>query len=175
MDQLKMIRDDSPVVMPDTPPGYYMRAYQQGDEEDCCRCCINGALGVNEISVSQFERIMVEDECVDTSNIYFLCHESGGVVGTVTYQYGKESGEGYIHMVAIAPDHIGKGLALYMNLYVIDKILKADNKTVVLTTDDCRLPAIKTYLKCGFTPCVSKGDIEMEERWNEVFEKLKER
>ena len=165
-----MIRDASPVTLPDAPEGYYMRAYKKGDEEDWCKCCINGELGVTEISVSQFERIMLADKRVDTRNIYFLFHESGIVAGTVTYQFGMQPMEGYIHMVGITPEHRGKGLALYMNLFVVDIMIKAGVKSILLTTDDWRLPAIRTYMKCGFVPCIT--DSAMEKRWDEVRQKL---
>ena len=43
-------------------------------------------------------------------------------------------------------------------------------KTAHLTTDDWRLPAIKTYLNVGFKPDVS--DDEFKARWEKVFEQI---
>jgi mycothiol synthase len=168
MEQLRMIRGDAPVVLPAIPAGYHMRAFAEGDEEDWCRCCIDGALGVSEISTAQFERSMKADSRVDTRNIDLMYGERG-VAGTATYQFGHVPGEAYLHMVAIAREHRGKGLSRCLTLYVIDKILRAGNDTIILTTDDWRLAAIKTYINCGFAPCIT--DKVSKDRWGAVLGK----
>ena len=169
MSQLKMERDDTPVTLVDPPQGYYLRPFVPGDEEAWCRCCIGGELGVNEASVDEFTRVMASDERVDTGNIFFIVSETGGLAGTATYQYGRVPSEGYVHMVSVAASHRGKGLARPLVLYTVDRILREGNKSIVLTTDDWRLPAIKTYLNCGFTPCVTD---ETAARWLAVLAKL---
>ena len=40
-------------------------------------------------------------------------------------------------------------------------------QTAYLTTDDWRIPAIKSYLRIGFTPDISTEDFKA--RWDEIF------
>ena len=169
-EQLRMVRDNSPVYLPDAPEGYFMRSFEKGDEEDWCRCCIDGDLGITEISVPQFERFMLEDDAVAPQNIYFLVHKTGEVAGTATHMFGKQPGEAIVHMVGITGKHQGKGLARYLNLYVIDKMIAGGVRSISLKTDDWRLPAIKTYLNCGFLPLITEPS--MLQRWHDVAEKL---
>ena len=42
-------------------------------------------------------------------------------------------------------------------------------KTARLRTDDWRIPAIKTYLKAGFTPDIT-SEPDYKERWEKIFE-----
>ena len=170
MEQLKMTRDNTPVALPEAPEGYYIRPFEKGDEEDWCRCCIDGNLGLKEISAKQFEDYMVKDDRVKLHNIYMLYHKNGDVAGTTTYQYSTVPDEGYIHMVGIASAHLGKKLSYYMTMFVVDKIIKDGKKTIVLTTDDDRLAAIKTYINCGFVP--ANNDPSFDARWNEVYKNL---
>ena len=170
MEQLKMIRDNTPVIVPKTPEGYYIRPFEKGDEEDWCKCLINADLNLKEISVKQFEEYMLKDDTVDLHNIFLMYTNNGDVVGTTTYQYGKEPNEGTIHMVGLASEHRGKKLSYFMTMYVIDKILKDGKDTIDLTTDDFRLPAIKTYLNCGFVPVIDSE--ELQKRWDEIYKNL---
>jgi len=170
MKQLLMKRENGKVGEICLPDGYYMRAYQNGDGPGWCRCCIDGSLGVDEISEAFFARKMLQDKSVNPDNIYFLISPSGEIAGTVTYQYSQEEGAGTIHMVGIQKNYLGKHLSLPMTLYAVKKILDDGNKTVKLTTDDWRLPAIKTYLRAGFKPVYHQPD--MKERWRRVMEQI---
>jgi len=154
-------------IIPEIPDGYYMRSYAPGDEEDWCRCCYDGEMGVREISAGEFTRFMGGDKRVDLSNIYFLVSETDGIVGTVTYQYGHTACEAYIHMVGIDGAHRGRGLSRCMLQYALHKIASDGNAFVRLSTDDWRLPAIKTYLNCGFLPDAPDEDAKM--RWRSVY------
>jgi len=177
MDQLKMKWDVTPIEMPAIPAGYKMRPFgEPGDKAEWCRCCIDGKLGVNGVDEMEFDRIMTADNRVDMCNVYFLVADeknreatkSSCVVGTITYQYGHTPKEAYIHMVGIAPEARGKGLARAMMLYAMHKIYVAGNTHAYLTTDDFRVPAIRAYLATGFEPVIAAGDEEMAKRWEVV-------
>ena len=169
MEQLLMIRNNNPASPINFPEGYYMRPYQPGDGTAWCECCLGGHLGIDEAGEDVFRKKMLEDETVNPSNIFFLISPSGEIAGTVTYQYGKKD-TGTIHMVAIKKEYQGLGLALPMNLYAVDKIVKDGKKGITLTTDDWRLPAIKSYLNAGFEPVYYMDG--MEDRWKKVMEQL---
>ena len=170
MEQLKMIRDDSEVGEIRFPEGYSMRPYKNGDGSGWCRCCIDGSLGVDEISEELFDKMMLHDESVNPQNIFFLISPADEIAGTVTYQYRDEGDSANIHMVAIDKNYLGKRLSLPMLMYAIQKILDDGKTRIFLTTDDWRLPAIKSYLNAGFKPVFHQPD--MEERWGLVMENL---
>jgi hypothetical protein len=46
-------------------------------------------------------------------------------------------------------------------------------ETVLLVTDDHRLPAIRTYLSTGFRPCPHSWDWTHRPRWTNVRRALK--
>ena len=169
MEQLLMMRDDSDVGAITFPEGYYMRPYQPGDGSDWCECCLEGSLGIDEITEDVFKQKMLDDETVKPENIYFLVSPLGEIAGTITYR-NLEKGTGTIHMVGIKKEYQGRGLALPMNLYAVQKILEDGNTKVNLTTDDWRLPAIKSYLNAGFEPVYHYPD--MADRWRRVMGQL---
>jgi mycothiol synthase len=173
MEQLIMSRDDKETDSPQFPDGYYMRSYTAGDGTGWCKCCIDGSLGVEEISESVFENRMLKDKMVNPENIFFLISPSGDIAGTVTYQYTDDEDTGCIHMVAVEKSFQGKGLAVPLNLYAVQKMVYDGRKKFILQTDDWRIPAIKTYLRVGFTPVIKDGDTDMENRWAEVMAKIK--
>ena len=173
MEQLMMSRDDKEVGLIQFPAGYSMRSWQKGDETGWCKCCIDGRLGVEEISERAFEEKMLNDKTVNPNNIFFLISPAGEIAGTVTYQYTNDETTGCIHMVGIKKNHRGKGLAVSLNLYAVQKMIDDGKKRIILTTDDWRIPAIKTYLRAGFTPVIRPDDTDMENRWTAVMTQVK--
>ena len=172
MDQLKMVFDvtKKPISLPVLPDGYYMRTYRAGDGQGWCECCIHGSLGIEETSEEAFASKMLMDDHVSPDNIYFLVAPSGDIAGTTTYQYSDQPSVGIIHMVGMSQRFLGKGLSLPMLLYVMQAIANDDRTYIELTTDDWRLPAIKTYLKAGFEPYLQGQDMEV--RWADVMARI---
>lgn len=70
-------------------------------------------------------------------------------------------------MVAAKPEARGRGIGNLMSLYAVRVLREQGMQTAYLTTDDFRIPAIKTYLKSGFTPDTSTSDFE--ERWRKIL------
>ena len=71
-------------------------------------------------------------------------------------------------MVACKPDFRGMGIGHILNNIAVNVLKTKGMKTAYLTTDDWRLPAIKTYLKAGFTPDLTT-EPDFKERWNKIF------
>lgn len=61
-------------------------------------------------------------------------------------------GSGYLHWVAVDPDHQGKRLGFFVSLAVLHTFITLGCADAVLETQDHRLAAIKTYLALGFLP-----------------------
>ena len=105
----------------------------------------------------------------DANYCFFVLYK-GVPVATITTIFDYEKAHGYVHMVACKEGYRGLNIGNLLANIAEYNLKKAGMKTAHLTTDDWRLPAIKTYLNVGFKPDVS--DDEFKERWEKVFEKI---
>ena len=77
-------------------------------------------------------------------------------------------------MVAALPECRGKGIGHAMLSFALEIMEAAGSTHAVLTTDDFRLPAIKTYLDGGFRPVLYHDpESDMRERWDAVIAALR--
>ena len=72
-------------------------------------------------------------------------------------------GSGYLHWVAVDPDHQGQRLGFFLSLAILHTFETLGCVDAVLETQDHRQAAIKTYLKLGFLP--EYRDEAHRERW----------
>ena len=163
-----MKRGDLPVGPVGLPEGYSVRPYRDGDWAGWCRCLIGGGLGVTEIDKTKFDAIMAADKTVELKNILFLTAPDGRAVGTLTCQYRDDPGERNVHMFGVAEGYRGKGLSAPMLRYALRRMIAEGVRVFYLTTDDWRVPAIKTYLRCGFEPVIIGGDAA--DRWRALLD-----
>ena len=70
-------------------------------------------------------------------------------------------------MVACKPEFRGRRLGHLLNDIALYTLKKEGMETAHLTTDDWRIPAIKTYLKAGFTPDL-ESEPDFRERWDKI-------
>lgn len=106
------------------------------------------------------------------TDITFIEDAAGERVATITTITHKDN-TGYVHMVKAKENQRGKGLGHRMAEYALQVFAERGIEQVILTTDDFRLPAIKTYLDAGFYPVVHGGcDSEINRRWDKVLENL---
>ena len=84
----------------------------------------------------------------------YVIEADGILVGTASYQRQQEPEPeaGWLHYVGVLPEARGFGLGEVLSQRVLTEALSRGNSSVYLTTDDPRLPAIKTYLKLRFEP-----------------------
>ncbi|MBO7345179.1 MAG: GNAT family N-acetyltransferase [Clostridia bacterium] len=112
-----------------------------------------------------YNNCMFRYEHYKPQDTYFFLY-NGQEVATVTVICDPVKKDGYIHMVATKEEARGKGIGNLMSFLAV-KILKERNmQTAYLTTDDFRIPAIKTYLKGGFFPDLSTEDFK--NRWEKI-------
>ena len=75
--------------------------------------------------------------------------------------------------VAAHPDSRGKGIGHAMLSYALEKLEARHCTYSILTTDDFRLSAIKTYLDAGFRPVLRDDpDSDQRARWDAVIATL---
>lgn len=98
----------------------------------------------------------------------FFLVVDGNAAATITVVCNYETKEGLVHMVACKPDYRGRGLGHLLNDLAIRVLKQEGMLTGRLTTDDWRIPAIKSYLRHGFTPDLSTEDFQ--ERWKKIYQ-----
>ena len=101
---------------------------------------------------------------------YFLLVQ-GEPAATLTVICDYEKKQGYIHMVACKPEFRGRGLGRLLNEIAVYTLKEKKMKTAYLTTDDWRIPAIKSYLRAGFFPDL-ETEADFKERWEKIYTNL---
>lgn len=118
-----------------------------------------------------FRKIMEEYPGYDPEGICFI--EKNGVpcaTASVFCDFTKR--HGYVHMVCVAPWARGCGIGTALARLAVNALLECGMETAHLTTDDFRIPAIRTYLEAGFVPQRS-GSEDFPARWDAVLAQLK--
>lgn len=150
------------------PAGYRIRFHQDGDEERLTpvfQQCFDPGWNPDRIL-----KTFVEETVWSPNRMCVLCHGED-VVGTATAWEARERrGHGLLHYLAVLPEHRGKHLGIVLIVRVLELLRDMGYPDVWLTTDDFRLPAIRTYLSTGFEPVYK--DKSHEERWEIVRHKL---
>jgi mycothiol synthase len=151
------------------PKGYALRSYRRGDETHWAR--IISRAFETECAASVFATEIAAKRCFDPKRIFFLTYK-GEPVGTAIAWTRPELGKrsGYVHMVAVVPEHTRKGFGKVLTTAVLGYFRDHQLRSAFLHTDGQRLAAIKTYLELGFEPVIEDEDIRR--RWVEVFRAL---
>ncbi len=99
---------------------------------------------------------------------FFIVECDGIPAATLAVICDYEKKQGYIHMVGCKPEFRGRGIGSNLAYLAVCTLVSSGMETAYLTTDDFRIPAIKSYLKAGFVPEIK--DEEHKQRWEKVFE-----
>ena len=124
------------------------------------------------------------DEDWDAARVAATLNEDQGVKQTLVVDFGgrpigtasarlrpeRFPGSGYLHWIAVDPDHQGQRLGFFLSLAVLHTFETLGCADAVLETQDHRLAAIHTYLTLGFLP--EYRDETHRERWAAITSKL---
>jgi mycothiol synthase len=77
---------------------------------------------------------------------------------------------GELGWVAVIPPHRGLRLSPVVCFEATRRLVAGGYREIYLSTDDWRLPAIRTYLNLGYVPLLCASD--MDERWRLVARNL---
>ena len=167
--QLKMYWiPGTPVREDPLPEGYSFSNYKDASDKIAwAACCRNGLIADEDTDEAAFDgAILSWDEIVPERDVFFLDHE-GEHIGTVT-AFVREEGPGDVHMVGIRTDFRGRGLGKYLNQKAIASLASRGVPYALLTTDEWRKAAVRSYLSAGFLPVeYAEG---MQDRWEAVLE-----
>ena len=179
--QLCMVIDGVGVRgMPDVviPAGYALRTYREGDEVTLAETLrsagfvdwdVARVLGYLEDADRRAGSAVVEQGGAIVAST-FASRMSSGSVSPVTGKSGEPWREGLLDYVATHTDHQGRGLGRATCTAVSRYLVNQGCETVLLFTDDWRLPAIHLYLSLGYRPVMHRSD--MPERWAQVMDEL---
>jgi GNAT superfamily N-acetyltransferase len=79
---------------------------------------------------------------------------------------------GYVHWVGTDPAHARRGLAAALLVELLRHFAEVGREQAVLETQDFRHPAIRSYLRLGFTPVYEVGTADHRARWSAIFQQL---
>jgi GNAT superfamily N-acetyltransferase len=161
---LTMVRDNlEGIPCYRLPPGYSLREYRSGDEDHWRRIHLLAdrySIITPDLFTQEFGR---EDSVLAERQLYLLgCHQE--VIGTATAWYDCDfRGQDYgrVHWVAIVPQYQGRGLSKPLMAAVCCRLRDLGHERAYLRTSSARVPAIRLYLRFGFSPSIEgTGDIE---------------
>lgn len=144
------------------PSGMSLHTHEKG-KEDNWEELIENAFGMHY----SFKK------CIECGGNYkpeyvFYLKKDGIDIATITAVEKEEfPGEGWFRMVGVRKEARGVGAGRIICLAALHSLAERGYKTVVLSTDDDRLPAISLYYKLGFRPIYTHES--HKERWNSVF------
>ncbi|MCX7800650.1 MAG: GNAT family N-acetyltransferase [Fimbriimonadales bacterium] len=172
MSQLMMRRSswDGLPPVPDPPDGCRLREAADPDAEALAEL-IGSAFPEMHWTAERARRDLLEDPNVAAT--FVVEDPRGELLATASAQRIPEhEPDGFLHWVASSPRARGMGLGALVSLAVLLRLRELGFRACRLTTDDERLPAIRTYLKLGFRPVVL--DETHPGRWREVAERLED-
>lgn len=150
------------------PEGYGLRTYQPGDEAHWVAVMSAGGWDFTEESCREN---LTEKPQFLPDGLFFVTFQGTPVGSACAWRKSPEDWDiGWLHMVCVVPEHRGKQLGHIVTLAVLRYFLDQGFKEVWLSTDDWRIPAIKSYLRLGFEP--HYFDDSHRERWAKIFESL---
>ena len=174
MKQLKMVRYSAPVRERTLPEGWNFAFYGGSSEEraDWITICRDGLFG-EKTNEESFEKYIVRwRDLVPEKDLFFVVNAEGRRVATTAYVRYAE-GTGYLHCVGSLSETRGRGVGHAMLAHALQMGEARGVPYTVLTTDDHRLAAIKTYLDAGFLPVLyNDPDSDMRARWDKVLTDL---
>ncbi len=172
MKQLLMRRDLHGFDRTALPEGYTTFVFHRGgdermSEEEYRAGWFNVA---PEWTNEQFESFY-SDERIPVDGFFLVKNENGEIVAHSNVQLNEHrEGTATVHFVEVKGSCRGKRLGYVATEQVLNYVEKHNIPVLYLTTDEFRIPAIKTYLKLGFIPVM--WDVDMRDRWFPILKEL---
>ena len=162
-----MIRRSAPVNEYPLPSGFEYERYCGLDAQidDWLRICKEGLIAPSAGRQGFLDTIAHYPDLDPAEDLIFVRTATGERVATIAFVL-HPGGVGYLHMVCCLPAFRGLGIGTAMTSYALARLEARGIEYTYLTTDDFRLPAIRSYLRAGFVPC--EDNAEMRFRWAAV-------
>ncbi|MBR2339677.1 MAG: GNAT family N-acetyltransferase [Clostridia bacterium] len=105
--------------------------------------------------------------------VFYISYLGRDVATTTAVENPKYAKEGWLRMVGVRKEESGKGLGKQIILIALHSLRERGYKSVVLSTDDFRIPALCSYLSLGFRPVYSHES--HRKRWEDIRKQLPDR
>lgn len=162
--------DKKDCAIPEIPQGLEIQSFaERPDALNEWLDIVQYGLTDGRMGAECYKSCMTDRKWYDEKMCFFVINE-GEAVATITVICDYDNKEGYIHMVACKPECRGRGIGNLLNDWAVYILKKEKMETAYLTTDDWRIPAIKSYLKFGFNPDLSTQDYK--DRWQAILAKI---
>lgn len=136
-------------TMPLLPKGYELRTAMIRDEKQIASLLHNAYTPFWPAFRARY--ILLDAD--DVKRTYVITYNNN-VVATASARVVPRlyDDSGYMHWVAVSPEHRRKGLGYTVSLAVLHAFKEMKCKSAILETDVSRSSAINLYLKLGFEP-----------------------
>lgn len=151
------------------PPGYTLATLAERDLDDWI-AVLNATGRLGAWDLARAERCLNDPRPVVPAGTYLVMHRGRPVATACTVLPTPAEPRHELGWVAVDPAHQGNGLASQVCAAVLWYARRRGWRASILSTDDWRLPAIRTYLKLGFEPEVTHDSHPA--RWQEVHRLL---
>ena len=152
------------------PEGYELETYQPGDEQAWADIMNTG---VGEWTSEKCRENLTSQPQFLADGLFFITFGGKRVGSACAWRKSPDEWKvGVLHMICVVPEHRSKQLGHILNLTVLHYFRDHGFQEVWLSTDDFRIPAIKSYLRIGFEP--HAFDDLHRERWQAVIRKTHE-
>ncbi len=157
------------------PEGFTLTKFSGDDDISAwLDICSDGLVDINA-DIDHFDTTIVKTEGVEPYRDTYFIEKDGEKIATFTAVPNMgNTGMGNLHMVACKSAYRGLGLGKFMGDCCLQILKDSDVNKVYLLTDDFRIPAIKSYISCGYLPVdyENDGDTDMLTRWQRIANKL---
>jgi len=166
--QLKLRHPDLSKLPPlELPAGITIHS-EQADSAAVWEEIIEDSFGAHH----DYEKTMRERSGYRPEGVFFAALDGVDSATAAAILRDEHPGYGWIHMVGARSSARGHKLGYYVVLAALHDMAERGFTMAGLTTDDFRLPAIKTYLSLGFEPWMEHES--HPGRWEAIYEKLKQ-
>ena len=154
------------------PAGYAYAFYQDGDRD----AWIEIEKSAKEFSsydegLNAWQRFYADHTAELPRRMVFVVNEAGEKVATATAYYDirgvDQSGDGWLHWVAVRRDAQGKGLSKPLISHVVQVMKGLGYTRAKIPTQTTTWLAVKVYLDLGFRP-IEKNFIRCRDGWRIV-------
>ncbi|MBQ2942093.1 MAG: GNAT family N-acetyltransferase [Clostridia bacterium] len=147
------------------PEGFSLHSHIEGQDKNW-EDLIEKAFG----SHFSFNDFIVNGGGYKPEYVLYIAKDGVDIATATAVEKDIFPGEGWFRMIGTAPEARGLGAGRLVCLAALHSLAARGYKSVVLSTDDARIPAIKLYLSLGFEPIFTHES--HEERWKKVMENI---
>ncbi len=147
------------------PAGFGLHTHIEGQEENW-EDLIEAAFG----SHFSFEACIRNGGGYAPEYVLYVSKDGKDIATATAVEKADFPGEGWFRMVGTHPDARGQGAGRLVLIACLHSLKARGYQSVVLSTDDHRIPAIKLYMSLGFEPIYTHESHKA--RWEKVMEEM---